>query len=99
MQQTKENIEKVTKEDVRRVANKYLQPDKVRILVVGNVEDFDEPLSVLSTVNEIDITIPTPKEEMPEATPESLAKGWKSSRRLLQLVEDKKHTLLLKIML
>ena len=75
LQQTKENIEKVTKEDVRRVANKYLQPDKVRILVVGNVEDFDEPLSVLGTVNEIDITIPTPKEEMPEATPESLAKG------------------------
>lgn len=75
LQQTKDNIEKVTKADVQRVAQKYLQPDKVRILVVGKVEDFDEPLSVLGTVNEIDITIPTPKEEMPEATSESLAKG------------------------
>ncbi len=75
LQQTKDNIEKVTKADVKRVAQEYLRPDKVRILLVGKVDDFDEPPSVLGSVNEIDITIPVAKEEMPEATAETLAKG------------------------
>jgi zinc protease len=75
LQKTKENIEKVTKADVLRVARKHLHPDKMQILAVGRPQDFDEPLSVLGTVNEIDITIPTPKEELPEATAETVAKG------------------------
>ena len=62
LQKTKENVEKVTKADVLRVARKHLQPDKVQILVVGRPDDFDEPLSVLGAVNEIDITIPPPKQ-------------------------------------
>jgi zinc protease len=60
LQRTKENIEKVTKADVLRVAKKYLRPDDVQILAVGKPEDFDEPLSVLGHVSEIDITIPPP---------------------------------------
>ena len=75
LQKTKENIEKVTKADVLRVARRHLRPDKMQILAVGRPQDFDEPLSVLGTVNEIDITIPTPKEELPEATVETVAKG------------------------
>jgi len=72
----KEGVEAVTKEDILRVARKYLHPDKVQILVVGNDKDFDQPLSVLGEVREIDITIPPPKAEaVPEATPEALAKG------------------------
>ena len=59
-EQTKKGIEKVTGEDVLRVARQYLRPDKLQILVVGNQKDFDEPLSVLGTVNTIDITIPPP---------------------------------------
>jgi zinc protease len=58
LQQTKTEIEKVTKADVLRVAKAHLRPDKVQILVVGKPEDFDEPLSVLGTVNTLDITIP-----------------------------------------
>jgi zinc protease len=57
---TKANVEKVTKADVLRVAQKHLQPDKLQILAVGRPDDFDEPLSVLGPVNEIDITIPPP---------------------------------------
>ncbi len=57
----KAGVEKVTKADVLRVAKKYLQPDKVQILVVGKKEDFDKPLSTLGPVNVIDITIPGPK--------------------------------------
>jgi len=38
-----------------------LHPDELQILVVGNKADFDEPLSALGAVNEIDITIPEAK--------------------------------------
>jgi len=62
LQKIKTNVEKVTKADVLRVAQKHLKPDKVQILAVGRPDDFDEPLSVLGPVNEIDITIPPPKQ-------------------------------------
>jgi zinc protease len=74
-EKVKAGVEKVTAADVRRVAQKYLRPDKVRILVVGKQADFDEPLSVLGPVNVIDIAIPEPKEAVAEATPEAEAKG------------------------
>jgi predicted Zn-dependent peptidase len=75
LQKTKENIEKVTKADILRVARKHLRPDKLQILAVGRVEDFDQPLSVLGQVRDIDITIPMPKEELPAATAETANKG------------------------
>lgn len=61
LQKIKENVEKVTKADVLRVARKHLQPDKLQILAVGRPRDFDEPLSVFGAVREIDITIPPPQ--------------------------------------
>ncbi|NIP53285.1 MAG: hypothetical protein GWN67_14275 [Phycisphaerae bacterium] len=60
LMKAKANIEKVTKADVLHVARKHLKPDKMQILAVGRPQDFDEPLSVFGTVNEIDITIPQP---------------------------------------
>jgi zinc protease len=53
-------VQKVTTEDVTRVANKYLQPDQVALLVVGNEKDYDKPLSTLGGVTPIDITIVEP---------------------------------------
>jgi zinc protease len=53
-------IERVTKEDVARVAAKYLHRDQMAVLVVGHVSEFDKPLSSLGTVNKLDITIPAP---------------------------------------
>jgi zinc protease len=58
---TKKNIEKVTKADVLRVAQKYLQPDKLKILVLGNPKDFDGKLEDFGPVKSIDITIPPGK--------------------------------------
>jgi predicted Zn-dependent peptidase/outer membrane lipoprotein-sorting protein len=75
LQKSKENIEKVTQADILRVASNYLHPEAMQILAVGRPDDFDEPLSVFGTVNDIDITIPVPKEEVPEATDETLTKG------------------------
>ncbi|UCG46251.1 MAG: insulinase family protein [Phycisphaerales bacterium] len=63
LQRTKSNVEKVTKADVLRAARKHLVPDKMQVLAVGRPDDFDEPLSVLGSVNEIDITIPPPKQQ------------------------------------
>jgi zinc protease len=63
LQKTKENVEKVTKADVLRVAKAHLQPDKVQILVVGKPDEFDKPLTTLGEVNTIDITIPPPKQQ------------------------------------
>jgi len=55
---TKKNIEKVSKADILRVAQKYLQPDKIKIVVLGNPKDFDGKLEDLGKVHNIDITIP-----------------------------------------
>ncbi len=62
LQKVKENVEKVTKADVLRVAKAHLRPDKVQILVVGKPAGFDQPLSTLGDVKMIDITIPPPKQ-------------------------------------
>lgn len=53
-------IEKVTPADVERVAKKYVNPNQLAVLVVGNDKDFDKPLSSLGTVTPIDVTIPEP---------------------------------------
>ena len=54
------NIEKVTSEDVARVARKYVHKEQMPILVVGNSSEMGaQKLSSLGTVTPIDITIPT----------------------------------------
>ncbi|MDY6853920.1 MAG: pitrilysin family protein [Thermodesulfobacteriota bacterium] len=50
-----DNISKVTLEDIKRVANEYLHPDRSLIVIVGNGRDFDTPLSEFGEVNEIDL--------------------------------------------
>jgi zinc protease len=53
-------IQKVTKEDVARVATKYMHRDQMPVLVVGNPSEFDKAFSTLAPVNKLDITIPAP---------------------------------------
>ena len=49
-----------TAADVDRVARKYVHPDNLAILVVGNPKDFDKSLSTFGKVTPIDINIPPP---------------------------------------
>lgn len=50
-----ENVQAVTRDDVQRVAKKYLHPDEIKILVVGNEERFDKPLDSFGKVNVIEM--------------------------------------------
>lgn len=61
LQRYQENIGKVTRQDVARVAKQYLRPGEFVVLVLGNAKDFDQPLTSLGAVKEVDITIPKPK--------------------------------------
>src|SRR5262249_7668485 len=54
-------IEKVTPGDVERVAARYLRPDRMAVLVVGNPKDFDKDLAVFGKVVPVDISIPAKK--------------------------------------
>ena len=51
-------IEKVTQEDVARVARRYVHKDRLAVLVVGKASDFDRPLSSFGPVTALDISIP-----------------------------------------
>ncbi len=81
----RDSIEKVTREDIARVAAKYLVTDKLAILVLGKGAGFEPPLNAFGKVTPVDITIPPPRQAaLGEATPESVARG----RELLVKVSE-----------
>lgn len=52
----RENIAAVGKEDIERVAQKYIDPDRALIVVVGNAQQIREPLGGLGyPVHEMDV--------------------------------------------
>jgi predicted Zn-dependent peptidase len=69
-------IREVTAEDVMRVAKERLHPEKMKLVVVGKVGDFDKPLSSLGMpVEELDISIPEPRAKKAEQDESTLTKG------------------------
>ena len=60
LEKYKAGIEKVTAADVTRVANKYVDPSKLGIVVVGNESEIAPKLDALGKVTPVDITIPPP---------------------------------------
>lgn len=53
LEKYRDNIAKVTKEDVLNVARKYLNPDKLTLVIVGNDKKFDKPMSEFGNVSNI----------------------------------------------
>lgn len=47
------NIARVTRDDVLRVSRKYLRPDLLSVMVVGDGKKFDKPLTTFGPVREI----------------------------------------------
>tara|TARA_B100000029_G_scaffold389840_1_gene386313 strand:+ start:4849 stop:6984 length:2136 start_codon:yes stop_codon:yes gene_type:complete len=86
LEQTKDKVEKVSAADVQRVARKYLQPDKTQIIVVGNDQTFDEELTFLGPVNEIDVRINAPLLEVPNAGPQASIKGRSILRNSVEIM-------------
>lgn len=67
-------IEKVSVEDVKRVAQKYVHPNGYAVLVVGNSGQIGDQLTSLGAVTPLDITIPPPPGQPgPEGAPGAAA--------------------------
>ena len=64
-------VEKVTVADIKRVAQKYIDPSKLALLVVGNASEFGGSLDDLGLgkPQTIDITIPMPPGMTPPPGP------------------------------
>ncbi len=50
-----DNIKVITREDIARVAKEYLHPDKIKLLVIGDMKQFDKPLTEFGEVNTIEL--------------------------------------------
>jgi zinc protease len=69
-------IAAVTKADILRVAQKYFKVSDLTYVAAGNPKDFGTPLTALGMpVQNIDLTIPEPKQDAAQADPASLQKG------------------------
>ena len=66
LERYRNEIDKVTADQVTTVARKYIQKEKLAVLVVGNDSEFDKPLSSLGPVTKLDITIPPPPKALME---------------------------------
>lgn len=69
-------IEAVTKQDVLRVSQKYLRPQDLTIVAVGNPGEFKTPITELGLkVQPIDLKIPEPNKPAAKADSATLDKG------------------------
>ncbi len=84
LQQYQAAVQALTPDDILAAVQAAWKPEDLTFVVVGTPEEFDGDLSTFGEVQEIDITIPapTPKLEIPAATPESLARGMELMKNL-----------------
>lgn len=62
-------LDRVGVEDLKRIANEFIDPDRLAVLVVGKESDLQPPLSTLGAVQVLDITIPEPGASAPPPPP------------------------------
>ena len=61
LERYRDNIARVTKTDILDAARKYLHPDAFKLVVIGDAAQFDQPLSTLGSVRELDLKLNIPK--------------------------------------
>lgn len=61
LEKYRDNIARVTKEDVLRAAKTYLKPDSFKLVVIGDAARFDKPLTTLGSVRELDLKLNIPR--------------------------------------
>ena len=75
LQQYQEQVRNMTSAQVLTATQAVWKPDQMTILAVGNYNDWDGDFSKYGAVNLVDITIPEPALDVPDATPASLEAG------------------------
>lgn len=70
-----EGVREATIEDVQEMAQEYLKPDQLQMLVVGNEAEVGDQLEKFGDVNEIDISIPEPGSGSEETAEGDAQKG------------------------
>lgn len=58
LQRYLDNIRKITKEDILRVAKTYLKPENLSFVIVGNPAGFEKPMDEFGKVTTIQLTEP-----------------------------------------
>jgi predicted Zn-dependent peptidase len=61
LEKYRDNIAKVTKTDILSAAKKYLRPEAFKLVVIGDAAKFDQPLSTMGSVRELDLKLNIPK--------------------------------------
>lgn len=61
LEKYRDNIAKVSAADILKAARKHLHPDAFKLLIIGNAAKFDQPLSTLGKVRELDLKLNIPK--------------------------------------
>ncbi len=77
LQRYQDQVRNMTSGQVLAAAQAVWKPDQMTILAVGNYEDWDGDFTKFGPVNMVDIAIPEPALQIPDATPETLAEGMK----------------------
>ncbi len=75
LQKYQEQVRNITADQVLKACQAVWHPDQMTIFAVGNYADWDGDFSEFGPVNMVDITIPEPALDIPDATPATLAQG------------------------
>jgi len=92
-QQYIQGVKSTTVKDVQQVAQKYLRPDDLQILVVGNKDEIGDQLQKYGDVNTIDISIPQPGDNNKKVVKGDAAKGKKLLAKMTNAIIDPDVTL------